>query len=566
MTPTIPQPDARARRRSCAWRSEVARLLALVSPALALAGAILWAGGRAAPPAGGPASAMAFLPLLAVPRAVSSKGRSGATSLVVAAGLFLAATAGEWQGAPAGVAGMAYGAAVLVTALVLGAGWGVGAAALAAATHVLLGGPLPEGAIFGLALAAIALLGGRAARRAAEEGRRAEDLRAAVGERTADVVALRQALEEARAAQNDLRRALDEQEVRCRSLSALNGAWAYGVRLLPGGTVRMEWLTAPFSRMTGYRQEDVAASREGWLGLVREEDRPAVSDSLATITRTGEPQRIEYRITTRTGEVRWIRDHAEPLWDAAERRVIGVRGAAQDVTEEKRSQEEHLAAERLAVVESMVASLSHEINNPLQTVLGCLGLVHEALPEDEMLREYVRISTQELRRASDIVRRLRETCAPLDAGLRRHTDVNDLVREAVEACAFTLRHANVETCLDLATPSALVGIVRDRLRQVFLNLVGECLRAMPEGGTLRISTAPVASPEGVEVRFLSESPHPRQGREAGPGPHPGAPGLSRAVTRHIVEQHGGRMAHEEGTDGASIVTVWLPAAPDRVAE
>jgi signal transduction histidine kinase len=569
MSLTAPDTAYLTDRRPRVLPGLVVRVLALSSLALGAGALALRAAGHPGAALVHPAPPIALLPLLAVAYGLLKSGQERAASLVMAAGLYLVVSVLDWQAGNVCPEEVGYGMAVLVAALLLGARWGLAAAGLSAATHVLLGASLLHGATLGMALATIGLLGARIAHLASAAEKDARALRASLGERTADLVALRRTLEEERAAQDRLRSALDEQALRCRSLSALSEAWAYGLRVLPGERFHLEWLTDPFTRVTGYRPEDLRATRDGWLGAIHPEDRPAVAACLASIVRTGEAQRIEYRITTPCGQERQIRDHAEPVWDVMHRRVIGVRGAAQDISEAIESQKASLEAERLAVVERMAATLSHEINNPLQAVLGCLGLVHEAIPEDELLREYVRISSQELRRAADIVRRLRELCAPVDAVHRRRTDLGALVREAIDLYALALRAANVEVRLDLAAPSPEIDVVRDRLRQVFLNLVDECLRAMPEGGVLGISSVWSPSPAGVEVRIAAR---PTSGSSWAPwvddpaaGTPAERPSLARAVTRHIVEQHGGHLSDHTDAVGDHVVAVWLPVASEPVA-
>jgi C4-dicarboxylate-specific signal transduction histidine kinase len=67
-----------------------------------------------------------------------------------------------------------------------------------------------------------------------------------------------------------------------------------------------------------------------------------------------------------------------------------------DITERKMSQEALVRAERLAVAGRLGASLGHEINNPLQSVIGCLGLAEEILDDGAEVRRYLEIAMEEL--------------------------------------------------------------------------------------------------------------------------------------------------------------------------
>mgnify|MGYP000647511347 CR=1 FL=1 len=82
----------------------------------------------------------------------------------------------------------------------------------------------------------------------------------------------------------------------------------------------------------------------------------------------------------------------------------------------------------LAIAGKLAASLTHEISNPLQSVIGCLGLAQETLDEGGDVREYLEIALPELRRVARIVARLRNLGRPPSPpSSREPTDVDELL-------------------------------------------------------------------------------------------------------------------------------------------
>src|SRR5690606_10921452 len=85
----------------------------------------------------------------------------------------------------------------------------------------------------------------------------------------------------------------------------------------------------------GYTIEEAAAFNE--QVLVYEDDKPIFQKRLQKLNQ-GESDISEYRIVTKSGEIRWLRDYGYGLWDEREGRVVAHFGAAQDITERKQAE------------------------------------------------------------------------------------------------------------------------------------------------------------------------------------------------------------------------------------
>ncbi len=132
-----------------------------------------------------------------------------------------------------------------------------------------------------------------------------------------------------------------------------------------------------------------------------------VRASYEHVFREGSVHGLELELRHRAGHTTSVLYNAS-VYRNAGGAVIGIFAAARDITERKRAHEALIQTERLAAMGRMTASLAHEINNPIQAVVGCLGLAMENLDDGEDATEYMNVAMDELRRAARIVHRMRD--------------------------------------------------------------------------------------------------------------------------------------------------------------
>ncbi len=130
--------------------------------------------------------------------------------------------------------------------------------------------------------------------------------------------------------------ALQESRERYRLVSELTSDFAYCVRVEPDNNLTAEWVTQAHERITGYPAEE-AMETGNWQMLLHPDDLAVAQEHLQTLL-SGQPDVSEYRIVTKAGQVRWLRNHAQPVWDDDQARVVRIYAAAQDVTERKQAE------------------------------------------------------------------------------------------------------------------------------------------------------------------------------------------------------------------------------------
>jgi two-component system sporulation sensor kinase B len=141
--------------------------------------------------------------------------------------------------------------------------------------------------------------------------------------------------------------------------------------------------------------------------------------------------------------------------------------------------------EKMEVVSQLAASISHEVRNPLTVVKGFIQLLKTpSLPQDTKDR-YIQIALDEINRAETIINDYLTFAKPASNKVERLM-VDAQLRKVVQILA-PMAHMNSIEIVEELQPSAMVGNIQ-YFQQCFLNLIKNSIEAMPNGGTLTISS------------------------------------------------------------------------------
>ena len=236
-----------------------------------------------------------------------------------------------------------------------------------------------------------------------------------------------------------------------------------------------------------------------------------------------------------------------------------------DISEERRLREQLIHSERLSAVGQLVAGVAHELNNPLQAIMGLaeLMLAGGVTPEVRGDLEQLRADGE---RAANIVRHLL-AFSRLSALERSVADFNEIVRSTLTLRAYELRTANI-TVQESYGDIPLIIVNREEIQQVVLNLVlnaEHAVRQTGAAGTIRVRTGQNGTSTVLEVSDSGPGvPADLVGRifepffttkSIGEGT-----GLGLSVSLGIVEAHGGTLTLAPAERGACFALA-LPLAP-----
>jgi C4-dicarboxylate-specific signal transduction histidine kinase len=307
--------------------------------------------------------------------------------------------------------------------------------------------------------------------------------------------------------------------------------------------------------------------------IIHPDDLGTVNTLFAHSLATGESYALKHRQRRFDGQYRWVETRAAAMRNSDDA-IVQWNVICLDIDGEVRAQEElRLAQERLARASQAVslaelsASIAHEVNRPLAAVVNnasaCVRWL--AMQNLEEARQSALRVVADGHRAGDIISRIRALARKAPP----HKDwlnLNATIRDVLALARSAVQRHGVVVETDLAEEVPWILGDRIQLQQVLLNLVMNAIEAMSSVGAgpraLWVSSAPVAATEVVITV-----------RDSGPGfepqsldrlfdafytTKPEGMGLGLAISRRIIEAHGGWLWATAHTPHGAVVQFTLP--------
>jgi PAS domain S-box-containing protein len=306
----------------------------------------------------------------------------------------------------------------------------------------------------------------------------------------------------------------------------------------------------------------------GWTDGVDSEDLQRCLDTYIQAFDRREAFRMEYRLRRHDGEYRWVSDIGVPRFNP-DGSFAGYIGSCIDITEQKRAEEQLRHAQedlarvtRVVAMGELAAAIAHEVNQPLTAIVTnanfSLRQLEDAIPHPGELRAAITEIVSDGTRASAVISRIRGLLAkatPRTTDL----DINQIIQEVniLMHNEFTRNHVLLRT--DLAADLPLVPGDAVELQQVLINLIMNAIEALRTStdGRREILIRSAQNPDGVLIQV----------QDSGPGiapevadrifepfftTKPEGIGMGLAISRSIVESHGGNLWAESSYNGALI--------------
>jgi C4-dicarboxylate-specific signal transduction histidine kinase len=329
------------------------------------------------------------------------------------------------------------------------------------------------------------------------------------------------------------------------------GSWRWNIV-----TGEVSWSAEHF-RIFAFDPVTTKPSYGIFMERVHAEDRPSLEQALEQALRKRSRFQLEYRIALPDGSVKHVQSVGQPeITECGDFEFVGT---VMDVTERRRADEalrnaqtELARVARLTAMGELVASIAHEINQPLTAVVtnadACLSWLNRGKPDLDEARDAVSRILRNAQRAGDVIRGLRALAEKSGPQLTK-LDINGAIQEVLTLARGALKLHDVAMTTNLSAEVRPVFGDRVQLQQVLLNLIMNGVDAMStvndRSKVLTITSEPVES-SGVLVAV----------KDTGTGLDPATAGrifdsffttkanglgMGLSICRSIIDAHGGRL-------------------------
>jgi len=337
-------------------------------------------------------------------------------------------------------------------------------------------------------------------------------------------------------------------------------------------------------RIFGYEPGSVEVSNEFFFRHVPSTERQGIIAAIAAAIAKRAAYSLVHRILRADGEERIVEEHAQIIF-GEQGQPLRILGAVQDITERVKGEEELAAARRLAeqareaaeeasrAKDQFLAMLSHELRTPLAPVTAAISLLQTSDIQNgekgellEMVRRNIELESQLIDDLLDMTRVLRGK-VDLDC---QSVPLCRVLGDAIAVCRPDIEARGIDFTVDMG-PQAPYLIKADtlRLQQVFWNLLKNAVKFTPHGGQIAVRCWVAGSDQvvaevrdngiGIEAEALTRIFKPFEQAERATSRRFGGLGLGLAISKAMVDLHGGSItAESRGIGQGAAFRVTLP--------
>ena len=228
----------------------------------------------------------------------------------------------------------------------------------------------------------------------------------------------------------------------------------------------------------------------------------------------------------------------------------------------RRTQEQLLQSEKLAAMGRLTSQVAHELNNPLYGIMNTLELLKTEISPQSKRRKVLEMALSETVRLSEMLRKMLSFSKP-DQQEKQAVDLNMALDEILLLHEKQLQENNIKIKTSFTEGLPEINASKDQLRQVFLNLVANARDAMPDGGTLSVTTATDDGNVRIEIADTGsgiEEEHLKKifdsfftTKDSVKGV-----GLGLSVCYGFIKDHGGDIDVKSKVDSGTTFTITFP--------
>ncbi|OLP63119.1 Sporulation kinase A [Bacillus pumilus] len=261
------------------------------------------------------------------------------------------------------------------------------------------------------------------------------------------------------------------------------------------------FLNQAWKQMTGHEIDECLGTM---YNLYFDQEERVIQHLLSVLKEYKDEGRVEVRLLHKEGKVVWGDVHYKLYFDQQHQFTGGI-GTIADITTQKQAklelersnQQIQMQAQKLAVAGQIAAGIAHEVRNPLTSVSGFLQLMKTQYPERT---DYFDIIFSEIKRIDFVLSELLVLAKPQSVNFQE-VQLHELLEQVI-----TLLKTNaVLSNIDLKQPfkkqdAGAILADANQMKQLFINLIKNAIEAMPEGGSIYISTEKVLNEWRITIQ------------------------------------------------------------------
>jgi PAS domain S-box-containing protein len=342
----------------------------------------------------------------------------------------------------------------------------------------------------------------------------------------------------------------------------------------------MLWSTSPTGESThlsqrfreywGVRFEEIA--NRGWVNLIHPDDREDTTNAFFRAIETGDSFNTTQRLQRADGEYRWHHSMGEPL-RGPDGKIIQWYGLSIDIDERKRA-EDHLRdtsnklakASRLATVAELAGSIAHELNQPLMSILANAQAAKRWLsaipPNVAEMNSSIDCVIRDAHSADNTMQHIRALFKQ-ESFDKKDVNIPHILREVVRIVQEDPKKRGIPIEYHFEESLPAVFIDQIQIQQVFINLLVNAIEAL-EGQDVRplvVFRAVRTDSNRILIQVIDNGPgvdDPERIFDAFVTTKEKGMGIGLAVSRSIIEAHGGRLWAENNDTSGAAFNVALP--------
>jgi PAS domain S-box-containing protein len=341
-------------------------------------------------------------------------------------------------------------------------------------------------------------------------------------------------------------------------------------------TTQLLYISPAYERVWGRSCQSLYENPRSFMDAVHPEDQERVRTAVLENQSRGEQTDKEYRVVRPDGSVRWVRDRAFPVRNAAGQfyRLVGI---IDDFTERKHAEEALQEADRRK--DEFLAILAHELRNPLAPLLHGLQIMRLEANDRAAVEQARAMMERQLQHFIRLVDDLLDLSRISRGKIELHEERVELatvVNSALETCDPLVRQSGHELTVTLPDEPVYVDADKTRLAQALCNLLTNAAKYSERGGRIRLTAwrqdgeavlsvkdTGVGIPPDMLPRVFEMFTQVDRSLEKSQG----GLGIGLSLVKRLVELHGGSVeARSEGQGLGSEFLIRLPVVLSLVHE